>query len=188
MRYTHSRRQKQTHLRGRHSWLKQWLMHLTRMTIPALLVLLLLFSWLGWRASAQAAAQQPTPTAHTHVHATAPLGMPAITPHSGAGTSSSSGPTYSSSDAVAYVTSHGIFHALSLTKVTVVKVQFVTSKQASDLLQGEYIGLPDNALVCYVVVSGKFVFPSSTTDDTYYLAVEVFDAHNGNLILNGGLL
>ena len=71
---------------------------------------------------------------------------------------------------------------------TVVRVEFLTSKQVSTLLGGESIGLPDDALLCYVGLQGSFAFPGPQGPTvTYPRGVEVFDAWTGNLLISGGM-
>ena len=69
-------------------------------------------------------------------------------------------------------------------------LKFMTSKQAR-ALTGDELGLPDSAMVCYVVLRGPFnpigvsgppgtYVPSSIMD-----GYEIFDAHTGRLIVWG---
>ncbi|MGZ6308878.1 MAG: hypothetical protein ACXWP6_20685, partial [Ktedonobacterales bacterium] len=65
------------------------------------------------------------------------------------------------------------------------KVLFITSAEASKRLGNEWIGLPDDALVCFVELYGSFrVYPpmgpvSEHTGTTH----QIFDAHTGNLLV-----
>jgi hypothetical protein len=79
---------------------------------------------------------------------------------------------------------------------TVMKVLFITAKQASILMHGEETGRPDNALVCYVLLKGPFdtssmsVPPSNaqqtpTAHKPVLLGEMLFDAHTGNLLVWG---
>jgi hypothetical protein len=48
----------------------------------------------------------------------------------------------------------------------VTKVLFITSAQASQRLKGEWIGLPDDALVCFVELYGTYRFyPHSLSEE-----------------------
>jgi hypothetical protein len=75
----------------------------------------------------------------------------------------------------------------------VTKELFITSAQASQRLEGEWIGLPDDALVCFVELYGTYRFypPSlgggggGVTERTGTMH-EIFDAHTGNLLVSGG--
>ena len=42
------------------------------------------------------------------------------------------------------------------TPLKATSIQFITAKQASDIMKGKSIGRPDNALVCYVKLQGPF--------------------------------
>lgn len=78
---------------------------------------------------------------------------------------------------------------------TVLKVLFITAKQASILMHGEDIGRPDNALVCYVLLRGPFDTSSisvpydaqqtPTVHKPVPLGEMLFDAHTGNLLVWG---
>jgi hypothetical protein len=72
---------------------------------------------------------------------------------------------------------------------TILKILFVSSKQASDLMHGESTGLPDGALACYVELRGPFnpvmmsVPPGTRIQQKpVEIGVEVFDAETGNLL------
>lgn len=73
------------------------------------------------------------------------------------------------------------------------KILFITSKQASALTQGESVGRPDNAIVCYVQVRGPFYpdidvpYGVSNANVTLTRGYEIFDAHTGNMLEWGGL-
>jgi hypothetical protein len=68
---------------------------------------------------------------------------------------------------------------------TLVKVAFMASKQASTLTNGESVGIPDDAMVCFVELHGPFVLnnvsmpmgaKAPTGQNVYY----VIDAQTGN--------
>lgn len=68
------------------------------------------------------------------------------------------------------------------------EIVLVTSEDASLLMKGEYVGVPDNALVWYVQFCGPFLQrngPYGYTPVTYPLGEEVFDAQSGWKLLWG---
>ncbi|GHO79825.1 hypothetical protein KSD_75960 [Ktedonobacter sp. SOSP1-85] len=73
---------------------------------------------------------------------------------------------------------------------TIVKLAFMMSKEASSLMNGESIGIPDDALVCYVELQGPFDrLPISTPGNTGKLSFQrvhyVIDAQTGNQLVFG---
>jgi hypothetical protein len=71
--------------------------------------------------------------------------------------------------------------------VTVGQIEFMSSEALSAQLNGESIGRPNAALVCYVELHGVFLFSGlGSTEQTAHMTYEVFDAQTGNLILTGG--
>jgi len=74
---------------------------------------------------------------------------------------------------------------------TIVKIVFVTSKEASNLMKGESVGRPGDALVCYVLLRGPFKVSTRMSTDmpvanpTATLGELVFDAQTGNLLVWG---
>lgn len=152
--------------------------------IPALLLALAL----GIQATqaAHAGGTPPGPIKVTSVeHHT--LGIPAITPRADMATTT--GPRFTAAEVTQYVAANpqvlGVPTGHSVPTVT--SVQFVSAKQASALLQGESIGLPDAAPVCVVQLHGYFVFtygpPGVTGPTNYDTKTVVFDAQNGNLLI-----
>jgi len=91
-----------------------------------------------------------------------------------------------------YVLSHPLPRAMhngSLARPTgIQKIVFARSQNISKLLDGESMGVPDNTLLCYVLVSGVFAFPTPSRGQeiVYHQGIEVFDATTGNLLLAGG--
>lgn len=111
-------------------------------------------------------------------------GTPAIAPHS-TGT-----PAFSSSDVRQYVVTHQFSGGptVAQSSPSIVKLEFISSKQASQQLDGTSPGLPDNALVCFVVIKGPFLLtadsqPSRLRVPTVNTGIEVFDAHTGNQLV-----
>lgn len=111
-------------------------------------------------------------------------GAPAIQPHL------DTIPAFTEDDVRAYFATHSFMNIrISCEGSSVVKkVLFMTSTETSALLQGAYVSsLPDKQ-VCYVELSGDFLFvggppPSTVTRlDTVHA---VFDAETGNLLMQG---
>lgn len=139
-------------------------------------------------AMAQSAKPGPIKVTSDQNH---PIGIPAITPRAGmAVAAGATGPHFTRADVIQYITAHPeITGAVSGKPApTVTSVRFVTAKQASALLQGESIGLPDSAPVCVVQLRGTFAssfappgFNAPATTDT---AILVFDGQTGNLLIS----
>jgi hypothetical protein len=76
-------------------------------------------------------------------------------------------------------------------QLKIVLLQLMTSQEASIQMKGEDIGLPDNAKVYYVEVSGPFIMEGVLTvsspknPQTFDLGEEAFDAQTGNLLVWG---
>lgn len=113
-----------------------------------------------------------------------PPGVPAIKPHT------SGTPAFTTTDVAQYIASQSLLRTTSGQSPKVIKSEFITAQEASTLLQGEYIGRPDNALVCYVELQGPFhtvgPLPPGATNPTLSTGYEVFDASTGNLLMYGG--
>jgi hypothetical protein len=107
------------------------------------------------------------------------LGVPAIVPRNDCT------PSYTAQDVVAYVN-----QGLHLGKIavvgrpTVTRVLFTTSRHAGELMQGQSVGLADDAVVCYVELSGTFTGGSApgVTPTVTHTAAIVFDGHSGNML------
>jgi hypothetical protein len=67
---------------------------------------------------------------------------------------------------------------------TVTRVLFTTSRHAGELMQGQSVGLADDAVVCYVELSGTFTGGSApgVTPTVTHTAAIVFDGHSGNML------
>jgi hypothetical protein len=66
----------------------------------------------------------------------------------------------------------------------------MTSRNASRVMRGEYVGLPDDALVYYVLLKGPFIPENIITLTGADSGIvdrmeEVFDAYTGNQLLWG---
>ena len=114
-------------------------------------------------------------------------GIPAIHP-----SSSSSTPSFTVDDVKAYIPTASIPKLVPVqgSHLTIEEVLFISSKEATQLMQGESPGLPDNALVCFVLLKDPFSVqadyaPGSATSTTQTASEigEVFDAHTGNLLV-----
>jgi hypothetical protein len=117
-----------------------------------------------------------------------PVGATAITP------TSKDTPAFTKDDVIRYVKTHNIpFNIASLSDISSVQVSFITSKEVNDRLNRSNTNIPDNYLLCFVELTGKFEFPGppdangKPTLGVYQSAYEVFDAKTGNLLLGGGL-
>jgi hypothetical protein len=88
-----------------------------------------------------------------------PLGYSALTPHLNLTPSQASKPTFTQADVVNFITQNGspAGPLVAGAHLTILKIQFTTAKQASMLMEGESIGIPDNAPVCYVLLQGPFL-------------------------------
>lgn len=130
---------------------------------------------------------------------TYPPGVPAIPISTSSGATANtinnaSTPAFSKNDVITFFNKHGFF-AGSLVKGAHLKfltIQFVTAKQASNLMNGESVGRPDTYLVCYVKVEGPFQVKheeappnAKAASNTANTGDAVFDAHTGNLLVWG---
>ena len=121
-------------------------------------------------------------------------GQPAILVHRiiGVTQNNPSTPAFTRDDVIAYLNTNG-FPAGPLVQGAHLKIltfQFITAKQASDRMKGEFVGLPDNSLVCYVKVQGPFMLtnvhlPKGYPRTTAEIGDIVFDGHTGNLMIWG---
>ena len=110
-------------------------------------------------------------------------GVPAIQPHL------PGVPAFTRDDVRQFFQTHG-FSGRRFSSVgtpTITQILFVTSYEACELMQGESVGLPNDALVCYVELSGEFAFssPFSTQSTILHTGDVVFDARTGNLLVIG---
>lgn len=125
-----------------------------------------------------AASSPSQPTANPY-----PPGSPAIQPHL------PGIPSFTLADVANYIQTKSFMTTTSGTPPVITNAEFITAQQASALLDGEYIGRPDNALVCYVELQGPFrvkgPLPSGATVPTVNTGYELFDAQTGNLLMWG---
>lgn len=112
------------------------------------------------------------------------IGGPAITPRNDCT------PSFTEQDVRAYVRAHpeSLMTDPHAPPPIVTRVQFMTSREVSVLTHGEPTGLADDAIVCYVALSGTFLpysVPYGVTAHPYHSEVVVFDAHDGNILFYG---
>jgi len=115
------------------------------------------------------------------------LGIPAIQPT----LPISSSPRFTSADVRAYLSTHPFMSGPPVKGATptILEIKFMTSKQASALMRGESVGLPDTAIVCYVKFHGPFtqvnasVPPGAKPLPLADTGVEIFDGQTGNLLM-----
>ena len=129
-------------------------------------------------------AALPTRTSHPSP------GVPAISPRVGAFSPSQAAFTHD--DVMQYVNTHPIPQAHVVKgSLKVTGVSLLMSQQVSVLLDGESTGVADNTLLCFVEFRGDVVFisgaPGATRPLSFSHVYEVFDAHTGNLLMQGGL-
>jgi hypothetical protein len=100
------------------------------------------------------ADRTPPPALPTNMEA----GAPAITPHIHLAASQANLPTFTQTDVVQYISQHGspAGPLMPGAHLTILKIEFTTARQASQLMEGEDMGIPDNAPVCYVLLQGPF--------------------------------
>jgi hypothetical protein len=110
-----------------------------------------------------------------------PQGMTALTVHAGAAE------PFTKADVVTYFKSHNLpKNAGALAQFQVDTLEFMTSKDVNQRLQGVSTGLADNDRVGFVTLSGTFVFTGPGSDRksaTFNRAYAVFDAATGNLLM-----
>ncbi len=121
------------------------------------------------------------------------VGGPAIQPHL---SQNGAGSAFTQDDVVAFFEKYGFFAGpvVAGAHLQILTIQFVTARQASQLMHGESVGRPDSYLVCYVKVEGPFLLtnvhggpprPNAKAPTTAKYGDAVFDAHTGNLLVWG---
>jgi hypothetical protein len=104
-------------------------------------------------------------------------------------------PAYTVADVQAYVLTAGFSGGPTSSgkSPTILNITFITARAASTLVQADNIGLPDDALVCYVVVQGPFEGKRISSPDGASVRHDFpkgqmfFDAQAGNLLGWAGL-
>ncbi|HVB60130.1 MAG TPA: hypothetical protein VNE61_02960 [Ktedonobacteraceae bacterium] len=163
--------------------------------IVSAVALLIAAGW-GVLALTGAAAAKPQtappPRPHLYQGATTAYGpgVPAISPRTNAPVA------YTAADVAQYIKVNGFAGGpvVSGHHLVIEKILFITSKQASLLIQGESADRPDNTIVCYVQLRGPFIpgeldvpYGVSNPNATVLRVYEIFDAHTGNMLGWGGL-
>jgi hypothetical protein len=92
-------------------------------------------------------------------------------------------------DAVDYFKTHNVpKNGGDVTQFQVSALEFLTSKEVSQRLQGEPTGLDDNDKIGFVTLTGQFVFTGpSGKSARFNQAYAAFDAATGNLLMIGTL-
>ena len=157
-----------------------------------LLAVVVLLGVSGLVGSARATVLKPPAPTPVHepfqISRTYIPGAPAITPHA---PPNSAGPAFTQADVIVYLDKYGFLPLAPGAHLQILTIQFVSAKQASQLMDGESVGRPDDYLVCYVKVEGPFLTaglklsPQAKAPKTVKYGDAVFDAHTGNLIVWG---
>jgi len=137
------------------------------------------------REAKQIICPAPSPVPAYNAPDAPALGAPALTPRNNCA------PSFTMQDVLDYENAHpfATMHSDPVGKLTITKIWFITSAEASQQMGGESTGLPDDALVCYVEFYGTFRSygpPGSNPIEHTGVAQQVFDAHTGNLLVEGG--
>jgi len=144
----------------------------------------------GAAAGKPQAAPPPRPNVYQGATNPYPPGTSAISPRTNAPVA------FTAADVAQYIKINGFAGGpvVSGSHLVIEKILFITSKQASALTQGENVGRPDNAIVCYVQLRGPFIpgeldvpYGVSNPNATLLRGYEIFDAHTGNFLEWGGL-
>ena len=110
------------------------------------------------------------------------IGLPAITPRNDCT------PSFTEQDVRDYLQRHKVLiTAPHAPPTTVTLVQFMTSAEVSQRLHGEDTGLADDAIVCYVELSGEFMpesLPVGVTPHPSSVGFLILDAHSGNILVS----
>jgi hypothetical protein len=97
---------------------------------------------------------------------------------------------FTQADVAAYLAIHNLpLNGADASQLHVASLEFITSAQARDRLQGESTGLDDNESVGFVTLTGTFIFsgPRGTKTATFSRAYAIFIAATGSLIMDGTL-
>ena len=113
-----------------------------------------------------------------------PQGSAALTVKAGAAE------PFTKDDVAAYFKTHNLpMNSSSTSDFRVDALEFLTSKQVTDRLQGASPGLADNDRVAFATLTGTFIFggPPKGKIARFSRAYAVFDATSGNLLMAGTL-
>lgn len=97
---------------------------------------------------------------------------------------------FSKEDVAAYVQAHNLpLNRGAAAGLRVEALEFLTSKQVSDRLQGASTGLADTDTVGFATLGGEFIFtgPSPGKSVKFSRGYAVFDTRTGNLMMVGAL-
>ncbi len=120
-----------------------------------------------------------------------PPGVPAITPTLPRNPANPAQPTFTTDDVRRYFLAHPL-QTVDGPTPQIVRIAFMPASQASALVNGEWIGRPPTALVCFVEVNGNLsrgsmsVPPGATQllQAASHDAQFVFDGYTGNVLLS----
>ena len=139
------------------------------------------------------ASQTSGPIGMPHLSQTKPtsVGIPAIIVKNTTSQVAANTPRISKVDVENYVKVHQFQGGPSVAGTTpnVTVIDYITSKEASQKLKNDSIGLADNAMVYYVKWQGSFNLtnvsapPGAVPFKPASEGVEIFDAQTGNLLL-----
>jgi hypothetical protein len=112
-----------------------------------------------------------------------PQGAEALTVNPGAAQ------PFTQEDVVNYFKTHNLpKNGGDLTQLKVSSLEFLTSSQVSQRLDGEPTGLEDNDKIGFVTLTGRFVFTGPRGQSAQFgRAYAAFDARTGNLMMIGTL-
>jgi len=97
---------------------------------------------------------------------------------------------FTQADVAAYFAVHNLpLNGADPTQLHVANLEFITSAQVRDRLQGESTGLDDGKRVGFVTLTGTFIFsgPKGTKTASFSRAYAIFIASTGSLIMDGTL-
>lgn len=136
-------------------------------------------------SNANAVSVNPPPPRHNHPYINSNDGATAIPAHK-------DNTLLSVEDVENYILTHPypIGPTVSGGLPEIVVIQLMTSRNASNVMHGEYVGLPDDALVYYVLLKGPFYPTHIITITGMNISIadrmeEVFDAYTGNQLVWG---
>jgi hypothetical protein len=114
-----------------------------------------------------------------HLPPSRPQGEPGI-PRTGSGL-----PVFTASTVATYLDAHPL---AGDRLAVIVELAVMPTSQVEKLLGGDLIGTPESYPLCYVRLSGRFIFSNAPgTLATYTTGMLVFDGVTGNLLVYGGL-
>ena len=113
-----------------------------------------------------------------------PVGVPAIQPRNDCM------PSFTVQDALDYVRANPFPNKgiLPVGTLAVTKVAFISVHELSSVLRLDSMGLPNDAIVCYVEEYGTVLFTALATDHRSHVVTvyQIFDGRSGNLLESVG--